>query len=368
MKAGRSLQDLAAELQRQAASKKDWICDTRALSVRPPDKTGDPVNSIILEGINGGMPLRETAHNQMATTLGIDKRYYDRMKANAPDLLATNINHWLKAEPKKRMIRTLDGGVRAILSDRYRPLDNLDLVEAVLPRLGKLEAEVVSGEVTESRFYLKAVTPKVQGVVERINHRRHDTIGKVNDVIQMGLVISNSEIGDGSLKVEEMTYRLICLNGAIHAAITRKTHTGRRATYADADLMEQSSEFFRDETRAADDRAFFLKVQDAVAGVLTQERLDFRIKSMTEATGRKIEADPVQVVEVVSKRFGLGEKERGSILKELIQGADLTQYGLAQAVTRMSQDVESYDAATALEAIGAQVLELPAAEWKVLAV
>lgn len=52
------------------------------------------------------------------------------------------------------------------------------------------------------------------------------------------------------------------------------------------------------------------------------------------------------------------------ILNYLIQGGDLSLYGLSNAITRASQDVESYDRATALEGIGWQVTTMAAAQWK----
>ena len=351
MKTGRTLTELAAELERQSSTKKDYIADTRALQVRPDGSTGQ----IVLEGVNGGMPLRPTAHEQMGATLGIPKTYYDRLLAEAPDLLARNVNHWLAAQPARKMVRTLDGGVRAILSDRYRPLDNMDLAEAVLPKLMELGGTVLSGEVTERRFYLKAVTPRIAGEV------------KVNDVIQAGIVISNSEIGSGSLRLEEMTYRLVCTNGAIHAKAVRQTHVGRRSDYSDTDLISESREHFRNETRQADDRAFFLKVRDTVSSVLTEDRLLKHINAMKGAAEQIIEADPVQVVEVAAKRFGLGETERGGILRHLIQGGDLSRFGLANAITRASQDVDSYELATAMEEAGGQVIEMSKGDWSTLA-
>lgn len=358
MKTGRTLTELATELQRQAGSKRDYIADTRAIRSRVSD------DQIILEGIGGGLPIAPTAHEQLSATLQIPKPYYDRMMANAPDLLVRNINHWLEASPSRKMVRTLDGRVRGIMSDRYRPLDNLDLAEAILPKLSQLEGQVISGEVTDKRFYLKAVTPKIAGVVTKIDSGRHV---RTNDVIQAGIVVSNSEIGFGSLKIEELTYRLVCLNGAIHAQVTRQTHAGRRSNYDAESLLEQSREFYRDETRAADDKAFFLKVRDAVGATLTQERLDKHLLQMQGAAEKKIEADPVQVVEVTTKRFGLGEAERGSILKRLIEGADLSAFGLAQAITRASQDVESYELATVMEQAGGEVIEMSKGDWAALA-
>ena len=217
MKTGRSLVEIATELERQNASKKDYVADTRRLKMEPVE-TG----KVVLQGVNGGMALRPIAHQQMAATLGIPKPYYDRMLNEQPDLLAANVNRWLEKQPAKKLIRTLDNEVRAVLSDSYRPLDNLDLAEAVLPKLSELTASVVSTEVTENRFYLKAVTEKVTGIV------------KVGDVIQAGIVISNSEVGQGSLRVEALDYRLVCLNGMIRDSSIRKAHLGRGARGQDA--------------------------------------------------------------------------------------------------------------------------------------
>lgn len=354
MKQGRTLTELAKELARQAKSKKDFVADTRRLqlAVRPQD-SADSGKNVSLEGVNGGMTLRPIAHQQLGAALGIPKPYYDRMLAEQPDLLAANVNRWLEKQPARKLIRTIDNQVRAVLSDSYRPLDNLDLAEAVLPRLLQLEANVVSGEVTENRFYLKAVTPRIQGAV------------KLNDNVQAGVVISNSEVGQGSLRVEAMDYRLVCLNGMIREVAVRKAHLGRGARGQDA--LEDAREYFREETQRADDRVFFLKVQDATASMFDEQRFLRRIEQYKGAAERKIDADPVQVVEVTAKRFGFNDGERSSILQHLIKGGEMTAWGLANAVTRAAQDSESYDRATELESLGGSVIELPTSDWKVLA-
>ncbi len=349
MKTGRTLTDLATELERQARSKRDYIADTRALKMEPT--TDD--KHVILQGVNGGMNLRPIAHQQLANSLGIPKPYYDRMLTDAPDLLSTNVNRWFAKQPAKKLVRTLDGEIRAVLSDSYRPLDNLDLAEAVLPKLIGLEAEVVSGEVTENRFYLKAITAKIAGEV------------KVGDMIHAGMVISNSEVGQGSLRVEALDYRLICLNGMIREAAVRKAHLGRSTKGGDA--IEDAREFFRTETRIADDRAFFMKVEDAVSGMFDPERFNQRIDQYREASDRLIEADPIKVVEVTARRFNLNEGEQSSILKHFLQGNHFSQWGLANAVTRTAQDVDAYDRATELEALGGDVIELSADQWRVMA-
>ena len=55
------------------------------------------------------------------------------------------------------------------------------------------------------------------------------------------------------------------------------------------------------------------------------------------------------------------------MLNHLIQGGDLSKFGLSNAVTRFSQDVESYDRASQLEQLGGEVIALPRSEWELIA-
>lgn len=354
MKNGSSLQQLAVELERQQTTKRDFIAPTTELElvdahdatvgVRSPFAINLRVNG------HGAFPIEETAHEQIASRVGIPQKYYDRMRQEAPSLLTTNVNHWFVNEKEKRMVRTLDGKARAFLSDRFRPLDNLDMAQAVLPVLSKLGVRVESAELTHKRLYIKAVTEKITAEIKK------------GDIVQAGIVVSNSEIGLGSVKVEPMVLRLVCQNGLIANDYSmRKYHVGRSGSEGDL-----ASEFFRDETREADDRALWLKVADVVSGAFKKDVFDRIVDSMRESTERIIDVDPVSVVEVVAKQNVLNDTERTSVLQHLIQGGSLSQYGLLNAVTRASQDVESYDRATELERTGGVLLGMGDREWKSL--
>jgi len=350
MKAGRTLTELAAEIQRQADTKRDFIAPAGKLSMEMTSE-----HHPVLAMANGAVTrfgIKDTMHEQLAARLEIPRNYYDRMRTEQPQLLQTNVNTWLAKSPNKYMVRTLDGDARALLSDKYRPLDNIDLAEAVLPKLIELGVNIESCEITERRLYLKAVTTRITAEVKK------------GDVVQAGLCISNSEIGGGAIKVEPLIYRLICLNGAIvNDLAMRKTHVGKRNSLE----FDNAEQYYRDETRLADDRAFWLKVQDVVAAMLDQVQFNGIVERWQVATAQKITADPVEVVERTAKRFGLFDAERSSVLTHLIQGGDLSAYGLLNAITRSAQDVESYDRSTDLERIGSQVLELPKQAWRELA-
>ena len=73
--------------------------------------------------------------------------------------------------------------------------------------------------------------------------------------------------------------------------------------------------------------------------------------------------DAPGVVRLASKEFHITEDESTGVLQHLIEGNDLTLYGLSNAITRHSQDVESYDRATELESIGYNILSMPTKQW-----
>lgn len=352
MKIGMTLTEMARELDRQANAKRDFIAPTKELemvdgengtqSINPSPRLNLRVNGHGLFGVT------ETAHEQIAGRLAIPKPYYDRMRSVAPELLRSNVNHWLHTQPEKRMVRTLDGNARAFLSERYRPLDNFDLAETVLPTLTANGCRIESAALTDRRLYIKAVTERITLEVKK------------GDVVQAGIVISNSEIGAGSVKVEPMVFRLVCLNGMIaNDAAMRKYHVGRSG-----DAGDLAEEFFKDSTRKADDRAFWMKVRDVVEGAFKKDIFERIVQRMQMATEIEIPGDPVKVVEYVAKKYALNDSEETGVLRHLIKGGDLTQWGLVNAITRQSQDVEQYDRATDLERLGGTVLELPKTDWQ----
>jgi hypothetical protein len=218
--------------------------------------------------------------------------------------------------------------------------------------LHRLEgARFESVELTETKMYLKVVTPRVEYEVAP------------GDVVQAGIVISNSEVGCGTLSVQPLIFRLVCRNGLIAPdRALRKTHVGR-ALQSD----EESVNVYRDDTLAADDRAFFLKVRDVVEAALSEAT--FRQVALKFQKTREIPltGDPVKTVEVLANRYALNETERSGVLRHLIVEGDLSAYGLVNAVTHYSQEVEDYDRATEFEALGGRLIDLPAKDWKELA-
>ena len=107
-----------------------------------------------------------------------------------------------------------------------------------------------------------------------------------------------------------------------------------------------------------------MKIQDTVRAVVDEVRFTRVVNLMKDAKDARMNtADVPGVVKLVSRDFHITEEESSGVLQRLIEGNDLTLYGLSNAVTRHSQDVEDYDRATALEGIGYNILSMPARQW-----
>lgn len=351
MKYGRSLTSLAEELERQLKTKLDMIVPTPLMHHQTASGGATSITVETPDGVKR-FGTTEAFRRQLADKLKIPFAYFERMRTEQPELLDRNVDTWLHDEPEQRMVRTLDGQARAFLSDRYRRLDNYDLLQHVFPILRQLpDARFESTELTPSRMYLKVVTPRVQFEMQP------------GDIVQAGVVVSNSETGQGTLSVQQLIFRCKCSNGLIVPdRALRKTHVGR---LSEASIEEVT--IFKDDTLAADDKAFFLKVRDVVQSAVSESTFVVAAEKMRRTLGIQLKGDPVKAVEVLSTRYLFNEQERAGVLRSLIAEADLTAYGLVNAVTGYAQEVDDYDRSTELEAVAGRMLEQTNAEWTALA-
>lgn len=333
---GRSIQAVAQELDRQLKTKHDFIVPTSFLMFTE-------LGLLANKKSDKQIKVRDHAHGQIAAHLGIPLPYYKRMLSADPLLLSQNVNAWWAKQDTgtKRMIRTLDGECRAYLSDRFLPIDNWDFLNAVLPQITAAGCEIVSAEVTENRLYVKALAPKITGEIKK------------GDIVQAGIILSNSEIGQGRVNISPLMYRLVCSNGLIvEDYAVRKNHVGRRVK--DEDI--ETNGIYSRETIKLDIVAFLSKAKDTVKAVLDQTVFNKIVDKARQSAGQPI-TNPEDAIEDVTGRFGLTEEERGGVLSSLIAGGDLTKWGLVNAITETAHKVVTdYDRSVELERVGGQLL------------
>ena len=362
MKAGKTLAQLAQELERINATKRDFVVPTEMLKAEalPNPETGKEALNLSIEG-QSAYGVNSWTMGQLAQYADVPKQYLDRIAIENPKLAARNINHGFESavlDSKKdgrnesRLVRTLDGNVRGLLSSRYRILDAHDMLEATLPTILENQMKVVSSEITDTRLYLKCLSPKLEAEVKK------------GDVVQMGLVVSTSDVGAGSVRVEPMIWRLVCQNGLIMPSSMRKYHVGKNQA------EDAIRELLTDRTRELTDAAFWAQVRDVVIASMRPEMFQKEVDRLRVAANEEIKNfDLPRVVELTMKATGItGEGKKNSIVAALAngnEGAGLTRWGLINAMTRAAHDEDiSYDQSVELERAAGLVLELPRKDWE----
>jgi len=345
MHGANNLLELAKDLTFHDQQKQDWVIPARSLSL------GQDSYLLQSQAENGPPPvvLKDVARAQLLTRTGIPSTYADRCVArNRPDIIAWNTNQWLQDDEGSVLVRTYNSTVgRAILSDSYRPLDNYDLMQAILPVVEdlapKIDLECVSAQVTDRRLYLRLVS-------------RSQTIEpRVGDIIQNGIVISNSETGHGAVSLRRFTLVLRCLNGAVMEHAFRKTHLGRQL---------EAEGFYSKTSRMLEDAAFWSKLSDAMRWVFDEQEFQDSMAPTIEAASLPL-PKPTEAVQIVTRRYGLPKSSIEDLTNKLITSGDSTAYGLVNAVTALAHELDP-DSAFDMQKVGGQLMALTPPEWNTL--
>ena len=347
MKSMYSLSELASVLEHQAQTKADFL-----VPVPQVHMNDDATVDIGADNLHA-TPATDTGHRQLASYVDIPNAYYDRLRTADPVLLAQNVNRWLSDPSKKddrRLVRTLDGKFRAMLSDRYQRIDNDVVAEVALNVLHKQKGlRVVSSAVTENRLYIKAVTSSL--VMPVPGSKRG-----VGDLVEAGVLIQNSETGQGSVSIKPFANFLICTNGMVRDSVLRAAHIGRKIDTSIEGLLSDS-------TKRMEDEVVLRKVRDVIEHAFDRVAFEKFITNLGVTTKQRMEGDVNAGIEALGPTLGLQLGERQSVLRHLIEGGDLSRYGLANAITRTAEDIDSYDRATEVETIGYRLIQLPEREW-----
>jgi hypothetical protein len=362
MQTGKTITELAQAIEHQQKTAKDYLVPVERMSM-----LGDGALTF-KNGVDHKYSLNDWSAGQLASFTDIPKGYFDRLRAESTDLLASNVNHGLHRQlkdakmPPVRMLRTVDGKLRAFLSDRYRTLDSYDLLDAVLPTFMNHRLKLVNAEITERRMYLRVTSPKLVGEVQK------------GDVVEFGMMISNSDVGAGSLKIEPFINRLVCLNGLVMTdpnddkkISMNQRHLGGRQGSESA-IIER---YLTDETKELNQKAFWNSVKDVVSGMVSQDLFDGQLEKLRRAADLPLKRyDLPEVVEITAKTVGLSLTDmlKSDVVEALGaggQGAGLTQWGLINAFTAAAGGKNTdFDGSIELERAAGRILELNPTQWR----
>ena len=309
----------------------------------------------------------EVGDEGLASKLDIPLRYLRRLRAEHIPLLDANLNGWLLRDNRKFLVRVLrdesagqdaasHGVVRAVLSDGYRCIDNLDVVLAALAgvRGAGLGGLIVKADLTQRRMYVRVTSPAIAAqAVDLVRDYRDPLTGRRGPEYPLmfaGFVFSNSEVGEGAFNITPRVVLQVCTNGqTVTKDAMRKVHAGARL---DEGVVEWS-----DETHRRNLDLITSQVTDAVRKFMSLSYVESVVSDLCRQAGIEV-ADPASVVTNVSKRLGFTAEQQADILNAFIRGGDATTGGVMHAVTYVAQQQPSGDVAADMEDKALQALEL----------
>jgi hypothetical protein len=171
-------------------------------------------------------------------------------------------------------------------------------------------------------------------------------------VVWGGLVITNSETGDGAAAITPRMVVQVCQNGM---TITADSH---RAVHLGGRLGEGVIDWSAD-THRKNLELITAKARDAVARFLDPRYVRKIVAGMERDAAAPVE-QPQETIELVSQQLRFTDDQRNGVLAHFIRGGSLTAGGVMHAVTSVAQTLPDADAAHDLESRALRVLALAA--------
>ncbi len=313
-----TLPELAQRLERLRESTKDLVVDSRSIVAEPTEQHG--IRLHLPGDANFPYTLTQHAKGQVAEKTGFPLRYWQACEeAGAPGLVAENLNYWFQHQTDRRLVRIADGRVRALLSDRFRALDNYDLAMTVADRALAHKAQVLQCDLTDTHMAIKLTVPEYRAQV------------LAGDDVVPGILVTNSEVGAAAFRVEAFVWRLVCKNGLVSERAFHQVHVGAK--------LELGEVQWQNDTRAFVDGATWRQVRDIVDATFSgQGKFQELLTKLRGATEIPI-AKPIQVVDTVARNLSLTEEAKTNLLRYFAVEGD-TVYGLVNGLTRLAQYYE----------------------------
>lgn len=262
-------------------------------------------------------------------------------------------------DPRSFFVRTFSGEAteknptglgyaRAVLSDKYRPIDNLEVLLTVIKGLkaaGFSSHVVRQADLTDDKMYIRISVPEITALAPGLLHGYTSPYGGArgadNPVVEAGLVITNSETGGAAFTLSPELVIQICRNGmTIKKDMIRKPHLGAKM-----------DEGVRTSQRTLDANRELVASQtaDAINTFLDADYMNRVLSGLEEGSDEKIDDVEKAIIDVTA-RPAFSKADTKGLLASFMDGGDRTRGGLINAITAYSQTVDDADHAYEMDA------------------
>lgn len=249
--------------------------------------------------------ITQFAFSQLCTRIGVPGKYIDKCyKSGKEDLALQNFRAWADEAKGNMLIRENEGVVRAVLSDSYAPFDSYKVLRTLKYTMNMKRFQPTQVYLSEDRLVVRFVdfTPLPL---------------KDGSPLYVGVAVSSSDVGRGSLSMKMFLYRSVCTNGLLissgNGTLYKQSHIGESMT-------ESKMQVFQ--------RAF------NNMDLITEEMIE-TIKQNRERALKDFEMQIL--VEKVKRELKLS-KEKSEQFESLVGGYEPTKWGIVNSVTELAQE------------------------------
>ena len=342
-----NLSSFLTEINERKSNRLDFIAPVNTLNLDYDTAQGSYVLGARINDDPKQFNLNHSSKRQICDKLGIPAKYFDYLeKYGHHDLAMDNINYLFKHGDENNTVRSVNGTVTAFLSDRYDVVDNDFIVGAVTEAIKddyvNENLNVIDASETDKKLYMKITKPSVNAEIAK------------GDIVEAGVIISNSETGHGAINVNPFINRLICLNGmTVNDARFKAIHLGG------AKEEGVINHYLTDETKKKKMEYLHAQIGDVVNGSLKQSVFQQSVDKITDASKEIIK--PTEAIEIITDKYQLSQDESKSIYDSLarrdaVDAGDPSRWSLINAVTHTAKSIEDIDRKQELEAIGGKIL------------
>lgn len=351
-----TLEEAIRNLQNLKARRRDFVVPVQSMKMTDGvqvliDGIGD--TKFGSDGSHVVIKPNDVAHRQIANRFKIPAQYWRRMVSDHPELAAKNFNGWInrevavKGENKSRrmLVRSymnMPGGnmgtFRALLSDKYLVYDNLDILAVALKAVKSandqhgLNISVDKCDLTDTKMFVRFTCKDIeqQAPSALTNYRDPDNganggLGISNGIIT-GFVLSNSEVGQGSLTIAPRAIVLACKNGMIwHDEGFKRMHLGAKLSEGEA--------VWKEDTKRANVILVEKQLRDMIEKYVSPDFLAQRVADIEEMAARQL-THPVECCKNMCEAIGMNESERDNVFEYFVKQGDTSSvFSVAQAMT-----------------------------------
>lgn len=288
IESGRAKQaQVITHLMDEAERRKDYLVPASKFQFDGRMIEATPLSLQIGDDGENGLFFNDYSFGQMASILGVPERFIKGVFDEDPDVGANILNDLrYRLGDSRRLIREVDGTIRAVLSDRYKPIDQGRVIEMFLKAVQETGALPLDGFCTDRRYVLRAVIPQILEPMP-------------NEVVALGVHISSSDYGAGALNLAVFQIRMWCTNLAVGESVFREIHLGSRMNDDDG-LIQWSGR-----TVSLQGMTALSEMKDAMRAILAPENRDRIEASWRAAAMERIntqgEADKLRKQNILSK-------------------------------------------------------------------